>query len=116
MKLPNCEKAYIPASKLSDYLLSKTHPVGKWKAKFFNTLGFDETNTDIIENRLLSIAHSEEIKDVIELTQGKKYIVDGSLQTPKGDLVNVRTIWIVETDQNRPRFVTAYPNIRGPKL
>jgi hypothetical protein len=24
-------------------------------------------------------------------------------------IVQVRTVWIIETSQNRPRFVTAYP-------
>ncbi len=33
MKLPNSENAYVPESKLSDYLLSEKHAVGKAKAK-----------------------------------------------------------------------------------
>ncbi|MGH7599609.1 MAG: DUF6883 domain-containing protein [bacterium] len=42
MKLPNREKAYIPPSKLRDYLLSETHVVGRGKAKFFRMFGFKE--------------------------------------------------------------------------
>jgi hypothetical protein len=36
-------------------------------------------------------------------------VVDGSLQSPSGEVLNVRTIWIVETGKRAPRFVTAYP-------
>jgi len=44
MKLANRKDAYIPSSRLYDYLLSETHPIGRWKAWFFRALGFDETN------------------------------------------------------------------------
>lgn len=42
MKLENKEYAYIPLAKLLDYLLSETHPVGKSKAKYLRSLGFNE--------------------------------------------------------------------------
>ena len=44
MQLPNRLQAYIPSEKLSAYLLSETHAVGKAKATFFRALGFNETN------------------------------------------------------------------------
>ena len=109
MKLPNQENAYIPSHKLYGYLLSKTHSVGKWKAGFFHALGFDKTNVDILEQRLIAIAHSEDVKDVVSSAHGTKYVIEGSLQTPTGGLVLVRTVWIIDAGQDRPRFVTAYP-------
>jgi hypothetical protein len=109
LKLPNRENAYISSAKLINYLLSKTHPIGRWKAKFFRSLGFNETNLDFLEQGLISIINSEDVKDVIPLIFGKKYIVEGSLKTPAGTFVPVRTVWVIETDQDRPRFVTAYP-------
>ena len=109
MKLPNRENAYIPSSKLHDYLLSKTHSVGRWKARLFRALGFDETNVDVLEQGLIAIAHSEDVKDVVLSAHGTKYIVEGTLQTPVGSLVQVRTVWIIDAGQERPRFVTAYP-------
>ena len=109
MKLPNRENAYIPSPKLHDYLLSKTHSVGRWKARFFRSLGFDETNVDVLEQRLIAIAHSENVEDVIPSAHGTKYVIDGSLQTLVSSFVQVRTVWIIDAGQNRPRFVTAYP-------
>jgi len=109
MKLPHREKAYISSSKLHDYLLSRTHPVGKWKAGFFRSIGFDETNVDVLEQCLIAIAHSEDVKDVVPSARGTKYVIDGSLQAPTGNFVQVRTVWIIDVGQDRPRFVTAYP-------
>jgi hypothetical protein len=34
MKLPNAERAEAPPEKLRDYLLSPSHPVGRFKARF----------------------------------------------------------------------------------
>jgi len=49
MKLPNGKRAYIPKEKLTDYILSETHAGGKSKAKFFRSVGFNETNTSVLE-------------------------------------------------------------------
>lgn len=109
MKLPKRQKAYIPPHKLSRYLLSKIHPIGRWKSKLFRTLGFDEKNADILEQRLIDIANYENVKESIVSAHGTKYVIDGSIETPSGNIVKVRTIWIIDKGQDTPRFVTAYP-------
>lgn len=108
MKLPNGENAYVPPEKLRDYLLSETHPVGKAKAKFFRSFGFDEANLTVLEQGLKAIADLEEVVEVATTAYGTKYVIDGTLNTPSGQPVRVRTVWIVESDQP-PRFVTAFP-------
>jgi len=70
---------------------------------------FDETNVTQLEEGLLAIARMEGVEDFVTSPHGAKYTVDGSMKTPKGGVVRVRTIWITETGQENPRFVTAYP-------
>jgi hypothetical protein len=108
MKLPHGDQATIHRW-LGDYLLSLTHPVGRSKAQFFRSLGFDETNVQLLEQALLRIAQMEEIATIVASPHGTKYTVEGSLQTPHGQVVAVRTVWIIENGQDEPRFVTAYP-------
>ena len=81
----------------------------KSKAKFFRKIGFNKGNINLLEKSLLKIAKSEDIKDAITSTFGTKYIVDGSLENPTMKITRVRTIWIIEKGQNRPRFITGYP-------
>jgi hypothetical protein len=109
MKLPHGDQATIHPSKLGDYLLSLTHPVGRSKAQFFRSLGFDETNVQLLEQGLLLIAETEEITTVVASPHGQKYTIEGRLQTPTGRVIGVRTVWIIENGQQAPRFVTAYP-------
>ncbi len=109
MQLPKRGRAYVPPGKLMSYLLSETHAIGKSKARFFRALGFDETNVTQLEEGLLAIARTGKVEDVINSSHGAKYVVDGSMKAPKGGVVRVRTIWIMETEQESPRFVTAYP-------
>ena len=40
MDLPNANLAIIDRAKLEGYLLSASHPVGRFKARFFARLGF----------------------------------------------------------------------------
>jgi hypothetical protein len=41
---------------------------------------------------------------------GTKYVVVGSIRTPNGGDVSIRTVWIIEGEgADAPRFVTAYP-------
>ncbi|RMI24457.1 MAG: hypothetical protein D6681_01980 [Calditrichaeota bacterium] len=109
MKLPNGSKAYIPPEKLTGYLLSETHVIGKAKAKFFRALGFDEANVNLLQTELLTLAKTGDVNESVSSVHGTKYVIDGTIQTPKGGIATIRTVWIIEIDQEIPRFVTAYP-------
>jgi len=109
MKLPNYEKAYVPEHKLTEYLLSETHAVGKSKAKYFREIGYSKTNVDQLREAFIMIAKSHDIVQKVATPFGTKYIVDGNLVIPNGTTVQVRTIWVVESEDDPPRFVTAYP-------
>jgi len=109
MRLSNKEKAYIPPNKLTGYLLSETHAVGKSKAKFFRPLGFDKTTVKQLEQGPLAIAQTNEVRESITFPHGTKYVIDGPLKTPKGTVVRIRTIWIWEAEDENPRFITTYP-------
>lgn len=108
--LPNVENAYIPREKLTDYLLSETHAVGKSKARFFKAHGYNEDNLHLLERDLLSVPRYNEIDEQVTSPHGTKYVVSGALQTPRGASATVSTVWIVEPPSERPRFVTAYPD------
>jgi hypothetical protein len=107
--LPNYEKAYVPKQKLSNYLLSETHAVGKVKARYFRSLGYTEENEDLLADGFLMIAKSEGVSQEITSRYGNKYIIEGELVTPIGTRVRIRTVWVLESHDERPRFVTAYP-------
>ena len=109
MQLPNRLQAYIPSQKLHASLLSETHAVGKAKATFFRALGFNETNAHLLEHGLLTLAHSAPVQEVIPSPHGVKYVIEGVVETPSGTAPRIRTIWILETGEETPRFVTAYP-------
>ncbi len=110
--LPNRERAQVPAAKLIDYLLSETHPVGRSKARFFRGFGYGETNSELLERDLKSVAESGETEQTVSSLHGTKYVIRGLLKTPSGKTVEVRTVWILESGQDHPRFVTAYPTGR----
>jgi len=109
MSLPNFEEAYIPKQKIADYLLSETHAIGKAKARFFRSVGYTEKHADQLTEALLMIAKSEKVSREIVSTYGTKYLIDGEIATPLGITARLRTVWVVESHNKRPRFVTAYP-------
>ena len=109
MKIPNAEAAYVERSKLTEYLLSATHPVGRSKAVFFRTLGFADESVGGLEQGLVAIAKTKEVVDAERSEYGMKYTIDGPMDTPGGRVVRVRTVWIIGHGEERPRFITAYP-------
>ena len=52
MLLSNAEHAIIDLEKLRDYLLSHEHPHGRFKARFFNALGFRSDQWQELESVL----------------------------------------------------------------
>ena len=108
MPLPNAERAVIPARKLTDYLLSDVHPRGKEKARYLGSYGFTSDTVHVLEDALRSIAMSGDLVATEVTEHGTKYIVVGLSTTPTGRMIRLRTVWIVEPADQRPRFVTAY--------
>ncbi len=109
MKLPQGDKAIVPEEKLLDYILSETHYTGKFKAKFFRSLGFKEVNVTLLEKALRKIAKSVQITSLSVSPYGTKYILDGKIISPTKQEVKIRSIWIIEKGQTKPRFITMYP-------
>lgn len=109
MKLPNRENAYVPLAKLTDYLLSLNHPFGRAKALLLINLGYDNSNANELERGLMTIARESDVAQELPSDYGTKYVIDGLLETPSGAALDLRTIWIIESGESRPRFVTAYP-------
>jgi hypothetical protein len=109
MRLPHAERAWGDHTKLYESLLSEAHPVGRSKARFFRAMGFPADNVPTRVRALLELAAAEEVATSTISPHGVKYVLDGSVPTPSGRRVGLRTVWIVDAGQDRPRFVTAYP-------
>lgn len=109
MKLPNSKNAYIPKKKLTEYILSETHPVGSAKAKFFRGLGFNDTHLEQLAKLLLHIAKTNDVKNVRKLAYGTNYLIEGKIETPSGKTVIIATVWFIQASKAKPSFVTAYP-------
>lgn len=110
MKLPYYKKAFVPAEKINNYLLSLTHEKGKHKAIFFRKLGFDKTNAYLFEKALLKIVHTNPVyssRDIInnEICLGKSYVVMGIIVGPRGT-ANIKTIWSILKNKRQPSLVT----------
>ena len=75
----------------------------------FRAVGFDAESADDLERSLLAIAQTANVGEVIASPHGIKYVLDGLTQTPSGAVARLRTVWIIETGDDRPRLVTAYP-------
>ena len=109
MILPSRDQAFISKQKLKEYLLSETHIIGKAKAKFFRSIGYSEKNANELAKALLMIAKSNEVTQEIITPYGTKYIVEGEISPPSGNIVRILTVWVIELNDRRPRLVTAYP-------
>jgi hypothetical protein len=109
MKLPRNLEAIVSERKLTGYLLSETHSVGRTKAKYFRALGYNEGNLVRLKEALIAVAVTSDVIESISIPFGTKYVVDGDLDAPTGIRARVRTVWILESGEDFPRFVTAYP-------
>jgi hypothetical protein len=107
--IPGAERAVVDAAKVRDYLLSPTHPVGKFKAAFFAGLGYTERDWLELQRDLVKIANSAVALHGRFSRYGNKYEVSAILIGPSGKSAALVTVWIVKHGEDIPRFVTAYP-------
>ena len=107
--LPNAEKAVIDSAKIRDYLLSPSHPVGRFKANVFATLGYTQEDWLLLRDAILELARSGNSQEGQLSPYGRKFEVSGMLSGPSGRSASFVTVWIVRVGEEIPRFVTAIP-------
>ncbi len=105
--LPYAERAVIEDLKISNYLLNLSHPIGRTKAQFFNKFGFSAQNK-LEFAEFLKLQARTGVAFLTETTPyGSKYVVDGSVFTPTGKAITLRSVWMLKNEI--PYLVTAYP-------
>jgi len=109
VNLPGWERAVVDSAKVRYYLLSTSHPVGRFKAAFFNALGYTDVSWPVLQNDLLAIAGSDAAAPGQTSEFGEKYEIRATLVGPSGRSATVVTAWIVRTGEDFPRFITAFP-------
>lgn len=82
--------------------------MGRFKARIFAALGFEETTTDAFIAEVRRIAAAGEVSEVEDTEFGRKYTVPGDLRGPAG-VGEVLTVWIQESGQTDVRLVTVRP-------
>jgi len=109
MALPNAHRAIIDRSKLSGYVLSSSHPIGRFKARFFYGLGYDPEDPDRLSDDL---RFQHLVREAVERSTSKygtRFEIRGPLTGPNGRRAEVVSVWFVRSEEDFPRFVTAYP-------
>jgi Domain of unknown function (DUF6883) len=109
VRVPNAGQAIIDPIKLHGYLLSSSHPVGRFKARFFLALGYSPEDWQQLEADLRSqhLAHDATLGQANRY--GQKYEIHATLVGPSGRSAPVVSVWFVRTGEDVPRFVTAHP-------
>jgi hypothetical protein len=109
LKLPNYEHSVISEKKITGYLLSAKHRDGRSKAEFFTRLGFSSDAWEDLVKALLRHAAENEVAKIEDSPFGTRYIIEWVLLAPDRTGAIVRSVWFIETGEQNPRFVTAYP-------
>ena len=93
MRLPGADRAVVSASKTRDYLLSGSHPVGRFKAAFFAALGYSAAGWEALAADLRRHAMDNEASATEANEYGQKYEVRGSLKGPRGRAALLVAVW-----------------------
>jgi hypothetical protein len=99
----------VDAAKVRDYLLSPSHPVGRFKAQFFVALGYSQDRWSLLAADLRRQAADGTAQDGEASPYGRKFEVRGNLVGPSGRGAAVVTIWIILHGTDSPKFITAFP-------
>jgi hypothetical protein len=113
MRLPGRDDVVVTREKVRRYLLSSTHPVGRYKARWLSAFGFDVASWQTLVAALERHAAACDVAVVERTPFGARYVLEGPLMTPDGRNPLARSVWFIERGSKRPRFVTLYPLRRG---
>jgi hypothetical protein len=106
--LPHSDRAILDIRKLEDYCLNASHPRGRHKARVFrDALDLSRGDASWLRDALLEAARSKEAWQLEADAWGTHWRLDVTVGR-HGKSAVVRTIRIVRTGENVPRFVTCW--------
>lgn len=109
MLLPDADHAEIDPEKLRGYLLSHAHPVGRFKARFFEALGYSAERWQELEADLRGQHLTHDAEPGVAGADGRTFTIRAILKGPTGESATVLSVWFIAKAGGPPRFVTAYP-------
>ena len=109
MRLPNSDRAIVDDAKVRDYLLSSSHPVGRFKSVFFLALGFSPDHWTTLRDALLELARAGDAVPGQPSPYGQKFEIRGTLTGPSGREAPILTVWMISDGRDFAHFVTAFP-------
>jgi hypothetical protein len=108
MHLPHGDRAIVDIRKLKDYCLSPSHPRGRHKARVFReALDIRPSDAAWLRDALLEAARSGEAWQSAIDAWGSQWRLDVTIER-HGKSAVIRTIWIMRTGEDVPRFVTCW--------
>lgn len=110
MTLPYADQVIIPPEKVRDYLLSPVNPRTRGKPAFFRALGYTLEDWEQLRTALGDIARTCPAVPGQASEFGTKYEIRATITGPTGRQSAIRTVWIVNAGEDRPRFITAFPD------
>jgi hypothetical protein len=109
-RVPGAEDAVAADAKFRDYLLNLDHPIGGAKARYFLTLGWDQTRWRELKEVFLAQLPLVEgrFSRENEYNGAADFRADIRIPRSDGQLVAVGTYWEVHPEKPT-KFLTAYP-------
>jgi len=108
MIVPNADRAFVDRDKLRDYCLSREHQRGRHKARVFESaLGLSADDVEQLRDALLVVVQSHDAVATLSDQFGQRYVVDFVMATTFRR-ANVRSTWIIRTDEDFPRLVSCF--------
>jgi hypothetical protein len=108
-RVPNAGQAYVDPRKITEYLLSTSHPRGSDKAAFFARFGFSVQHWTTLRDALIDHLLCNNFSSAASDRFGQTFKVLGTLKSPDGRNPRVLVTWIVLKGESIPRLVTAVP-------
>jgi hypothetical protein len=107
-QVPNAERAILDIRKIAEYCLNPMHPRGRHKARVFrDALKLNQDDAGWLQGVLLDGLRRGEAIGLSSDDLGSRWRVDVPV-TRHDKSVVVRTVWIVRSGEQVPRFVTCW--------
>lgn len=108
MILPNADRAIVDVEKIAGYCLSPHHPVGKHKARVFESaLGLKLDDSPILIDALLRAAKEALARKSKSNEFGDCYTIDFEMERGSKKAI-LRSVWIIKYGTDVPRLVSCY--------